>query len=304
MKIGMKNYLKLMRIKHYIKNFLIFLPLIFNGNLFNKNMFLVTFLGFISFSLLASTIYIFNDLYDYENDRKHPLKRNRPIASGKVSKEKAKLLIILLLILSFGLVYVIYSLNMISKTSFLVSILIMITYFLINIMYSIKMKHFPIIDIILLALGFVLRVYFGGSICDIEISSWLNLTVLSFSLYLVIGKRKGELEKNKISRPVLKFYTVDFLDKFMYSFLTLTLVFYSLWCTTSNNNSLTVGGGVYSIFIIIFIVMKYSLNIENTQNEYLSDPVEVLLHDKVLIIAILIYFVYMGGILYGKYLGL
>ena len=242
----MKNYLKLMRVKHYIKNFLIFLPLIFNGNLFNKNMFLSTCLGFVSFSLLASTIYIFNDLFDYENDRKHPLKKNRPIASGKISKEKAKLLILVLLILSFGLICGMYLLNFINKTSFLLSLVVMVLYFFINIMYSIKMKHLPIIDIILLALGFVLRVYFGGSICNIEISSWLNLTVLSFSLYLVIGKRKGELEKNKVSRPVLKYYTVDFLDKFMYSFLTLTLVFYSLWCV--NNLENTVAGGGYIVF--------------------------------------------------------
>ena len=297
----MKNYLKLMRVKHYIKNFLIFLPLIFNGNLFNKNMFFVTCLGFISFSFLASTIYIFNDLYDYENDKKHPLKKNRPIASGKVSKGEAKLLIVILLILAFSLIFGMNILNMIDKKAFLLSLMIMVLYFFINIMYSIKMKHLPIIDIILLALGFVLRVYFGGSICDIEISSWLNLTVLSFSLYLVIGKRKGELEKNKASRPVLKYYTVDFLDKFMYSFLTLTLVFYSLWCISTVN---TGNCGIYSIFIIIFIVMKYSLNIENSQNEYLSDPVEVLFHDKILILAIILYFIYMGGILYGKYLGL
>ena len=243
----MKNYLKLMRVKHYIKNFLIFLPLIFNGNLFNKNMFLSTCLGFVSFSLLASTIYIFNDLFDYENDRKHPLKKNRPIASGKISKEKAKLLILVLLILSFGLIYGMYLLNFINKTSFLLSLVVMVLYFFINIMYSIKMKHLPIIDIILLALGFVLRVYFGGSICNIEISSWLNLTVLSFSLYLVIGKRKGELEKNKVSRPVLKYYTVDFLDKFMYSFLTLTLVFYSLWCVNNLENTIAWGGG-YIVF--------------------------------------------------------
>ena len=292
----MKKYLKLMRVKHYIKNFLIFLPLIFNGNLFNGKLFFITFIGFISFSLLASSIYIFNDLYDYENDCKHPLKKNRPIASGEVSKATAKQLLLILVLLSFCIPLVLYLLNYINQKSLIASLIILSIYFIINILYSIKMKHIPIIDIILLALGFILRVYFGGSLGNIEISSWLNLTILSFSLYLVIGKRKGELAKNKKSRPVLKYYTLEFLDKFMYTFLTLTLVFYSLWC---QNLSTVNSYAIYSIIFIIFIVMKYSLNIEDDNNDYLSDPVEVLLHDKILIIAIIVYFGYMGGILYG-----
>lgn len=295
----MKKYLKLMRVRHYIKNFLIFLPLIFSGNLLNKYLFLITLGGGLSFSLLASSIYIFNDLLDYENDKLHPKKKFRPIASGEIPKGKAKILLVLLLLSSFLIIINLFHCHLINKSAFFESLIILIIYFLINIFYSLKIKHLPILDIIFLALGFVLRVYFGGSLNSIKISSWLYLTVLSFSLYLVIGKRKGELEKNKNSRPVLKYYTVEYLDKFMYSFLTLTLVFYSLWCTSSKLNAYA----VYSIFIIIFIVMKYSLNIEG-KNEYLSDPVEVLLHDKILILAIIIYFGYMGGVLYGKYLGL
>ena len=305
----MINYLKLMRIKHYIKNGLIFLPLLFSGNLFNSSMFGLTCIAFVSFSLLASAIYVFNDIFDYEKDKLHPKKKFRPIASGKISKQNAIVFFFILLLISYSIPTILLYSQVITTSVYAKSIIIMLGYLLINILYTVKIKHIPIFDILFLAFGFILRVYFGGVFSNIEISSWLSLTILSFSLYLVLGKRKGELEKNKNSRPVLKYYTVEFLEKFMYSFLTLTLVFYSLWCINASNAS---GGGVsslsnyliYSIFIIIFIIMRYSLNIENKDNEYLSDPVEVLVHDKALLISVLIYFVYMGGILYGKYLGL
>ncbi|MDD3341511.1 MAG: hypothetical protein PHN72_04930 [Bacilli bacterium] len=144
----------------------------------------------------------------------------------------------------------------------------------------------------ILASGFLLRVYFGGVVVDVEISSWLYLTVLSGALYLVIGKRRGELLKNKAdARPVLKYYTKEFLDKFMYLFLALTLVFYSLWCTVGGGNLL-----IYSLLFVIFIVMRYSLIVEG---DSLGDPVDVLFQDKILLVTVLLYGIYMGGVLYG-----
>ena len=184
---------------------------------------------------------------------------------------------------------------MLTSNEFIYSTIIIFIYILINIFYSFYAKHIPILDIIILALGFILRVYFGGSFLNIEISNWLYLTVLSFSLYLVLGKRKGELQKNKdTSRKVLKYYNESYLDKFMHIYLALTLAFYSLWCMNFDNDLL-----LYSIFILIYIVMKYSLDIESNDG-YLSDPVETLLHDKILLISIFIYIIYIGVILYGK----
>ncbi len=299
----MKTYLKLLRVNHYIKNLLIFLPLIFSGNFFNIPMLKITILSFISFCLMASAIYIFNDLLDYEKDRLHPKKKYRPIASDKISKTQAKIIFTVLIILSLLIELSLYWFGKISLNTLIISISLLLLYLIINIFYSILGKHIPILDILLLSFGFILRVFFGGSVTQVTISSWLYLTILSFSLYLVLGKRKGELEKNKdFQRKVLKYYTVPYLEKFMNIYLALTLAFYSLWCATNtivDNNLL-----IYSIFFIIFIVMKYSLNIENTQNEYMGDPVEVVLHDKILLLGILLYAIYMGGILYGKYLGL
>ena len=299
----MKVYLKLLRVKHYIKNLLIFLPLIFNGNFFNMKLLKITFISFLSFCFMASAIYIFNDLLDYEKDKVHPKKKLRPIASDKISKNKAVIILVMLLILAIILQYSLYLFNFVTLKTCLLSITILLVYLIINIFYSIIGKHLPIVDVILLSIGFILRILFGGVVSSIEISSWLYLTIISFSLYLVLGKRKGELEKNKdFSRKVLKYYNVSYLEKFMNIFLSLTLVFYSLWCTsntTVNTNLL-----IYSIFFIIFIVMKYSLNIENSNNEYMGDPVEVVLHDKILLVSIVLYAIYMGGILYGHYLGI
>ena len=283
------------RVKHYIKNLLIFLPLIFSGNFFDFNMLLLTTIEFVVFCFAASTIYIINDIQDYEKDRIHPIKKNRPIASGKIKKSEAKYFVLVLLLLIILIQCSLLHFNMLTINTFIYSTLIVFAYILINIFYSFYAKHIPILDILILAMGFILRVYFGGSFLNIEISNWLYLTVLSFSLYLVLGKRKGELQKSKdTSRKVLKYYNSQFLDKFMHIYLALTLVFYSLWCMNFESDLL-----LYSIFIIIFIVMKYSLDIENT-DAYLSDPVETLLHDKILLISILVYIIYIGVVLYGK----
>lgn len=290
-----RQYLVLLRVKHYIKNLLIFLPLIFSGNLLNCNLLFLTIIEFIAFCIAASSIYIFNDLKDYKKDMLHPIKKNRPIASGKVKKTEAYFLILALILTLILIQITLFLTNLLSISDFIYSTIILFCYIFINIIYSLYAKHIPILDLILLSLGFILRVYFGGSFVNIEISNWLYLTILSFSLYLVLGKRKGELKNNKdLSRNVLKYYTVDYLDKFMHIYLALTLAFYSLWCMNFSNNLL-----LYSIFIVIFIVMRYSLNIENNE-KYLGDPVETLLHDKILLISVFVYALYVGVIIYGK----
>ena len=290
-----KSYLDMMRIKHYIKNLLIFMPLIFSGNFLNSNMLLLTIIEFFSFCLATSTVYIINDLQDCEKDKLHPVKKNRPIACGKIKKNEEKFFALILILLSITIQFLLLSFNMLTIKKLFFSMIIIFAYIFINIFYSIYAKHIPILDILVLALGFIFRVYFGGCFLSIEISNWLYLTVLSFSLYIVLGKRKDELSKNSdTSRKVLKYYNSQFLDKFMYIYLTLTLVFYSLWCMNFENDLL-----LYSIFIIIFIVMKYSLNIENVDG-YMQDPVEILLHDKILLISIFIYLLYIGVVLYGK----
>jgi len=275
----MKDYIKLMRVKHYIKNFIIFLPLLFSGKLFNISNFLNTFLSFIIFSITASSIYIINDIKDKNKDVNHPKKKKRPIASGKISIKNAIIFLIILIIINITAI-------IFSKMN-IKSLCLLLLYFVLNILYSIKLKNYPIIDIVILASGFVIRLLFGASILDIEVSNWLLLTILTISFYMGLGKRRNEINSNKKNtRTVLKFYTNNFLDKNMYMFLAITIVFYSLWSTDplmveKTNNLL-----VWTVPMIMVLCMMYSLDIEKESD---GDPIEVILSDKKLIFVSLLY---------------
>ena len=268
----LKNILKLMRIKHYLKNGLIFLPLIFNSQLFEKEPLLMTFYGFISFCLISSAVYVINDIKDVEKDRMHKIKKNRPIASGAISIKEAILLFIVLTIFSLSI-----NIFIIKKFS---SILLISLYLILNIMYSLGLKNIPIIDVVILVSGFVIRVIYGASIMSIEISKWLYLTVMSGSFFMGFGKRRNEIIKQgNDSRAVLKYYTKDYLDKFMYACLVLTLMFYSLWSVDTSTTAKFGENMIYTIPLVMIIFMKYCLDIEG--NSY-GDPVDVITSDKIL----------------------
>lgn len=268
----LKNILKLMRIKHYLKNGLIFLPLIFNSQLFEKKPLLMTFYGFISFCLISSAVYVINDIKDVEKDRMHKIKKNRPIASGAISIKEAILLFIVLIIFSLSI-----NIFIIKKFS---SILLISLYLILNIMYSLGLKNIPIIDVVILVSGFVIRVIYGASIMSIEISKWLYLTVMSGSFFMGFGKRRNEIIKQgNDSRAVLKYYTKDYLDKFMYACLVLTLMFYSLWSVDTSTTAKFGENMIYTIPLVMIIFMKYCLDIEG--NSY-GDPVDVITSDKIL----------------------
>ena len=202
----MKKYLKLIRVKHWIKNCLIFLPLIFSREI-NKTNIILTILGFISFSLASSIIYIINDIRDKEKDKNHPTKKNRPIAAGTISIPSASTVAGLFSIITIAI------LLYLSTYNHFISIYI-ISYILLNIMYSFGLKNIPLLDVFILALGFLIRVLYGGALINVEVSTWLFLTVLSISFYLGLGKRRNELmAQEKIgnnTRSVLKYYNKEF----------------------------------------------------------------------------------------------
>ena len=150
----------------------------------------------------------------------------------------------------------------------------------------------------ILVSGFLIRIICGAIATDIAISNWLYLTVITLAFYFALGKRRNELKKvgDNTTRKVLKAYSVEFLDKSMYMCLTLANVFYALW--SMDEKTVTLYGSeqlVYTVPIVILITMKYSLNIEGDSD---GDPVEVLVHDKILVVLCLIYFCVMFGFLY------
>lgn len=286
----LKNILKLMRIKHYLKNGLIFLPLIFNSQLFEKKPLLMTFYGFISFCLISSAVYVINDIKDVEKDRMHKIKKNRPIASGAISIKEAILLFIVLIIFSLSI-----NIFIIKEFS---SILLISLYLILNIMYSLGLKNIPIIDVVILVSGFVIRVIYGASITSIEISKWLYLTVMSGSFFMGFGKRRNEIIKQgDNSRAVLKYYTKDYLDKFMYACLVLTLMFYSLWSVDTTTTAKFGENMIYTIPLVMIIFMKYCLDIEG---DSYGDPVDVITSDKILMCMVGVLAVSMYILIYAR----
>ena len=285
----MKQYLKLMRVHHYLKNGLIFLPLLFSGRLFEKAPLLQVICGFAAFCLTASAVYIINDIRDVEHDRSHTKKSKRPIASGAVPVFHAVILCVCLL----GLAAI---MNILSGSSPL-SWLYLCIYLGINVLYSMGLKNIPLLDIAILVTGFVIRVLYGSCISGIALSHWMYLTVISMSFYLGLGKRRNEINKEgETGRKVLRFYNHDFLDKNMYMCLGLTIAFYALWSVDPGTVARPAGQYiVWTVPIIMLICMKYSLNIEGDSH---GDPVDVILGDRTLMALAAVYMVIMFGLIY------
>lgn len=183
----MIKYFRMMRVHHYVKNVLIFLPCFFAGKMGNSVFLKKNLCAFIIFSFATSVVYIINDIKDKEIDKFHPIKKMRPIASGQISVKKA---IETAIILFFGM-FVLFFIEEINFAALGCCLL----YILINLLYSFFGKNIPVLDVVLLGAGYLLRVLFGGCVSYIQVSSWLFLTVMCISFYLGLGKRHGELKK-------------------------------------------------------------------------------------------------------------
>ena len=290
--MNVKNYLKLIRVKHWLKNGLVFLPIFFSINLLNIDYLASCLIAFFVFSFTASIVYVINDMTDIEKDKLHPVKKNRPLASGAVSIIEAKILIALL-----GVGIIVLSYFLYKDTLTLAVIGIPILYLGLNILYSKWLKNIPIVDVVILVSGFVLRVMYGGIVVGVEVSKYLYLMIIFGSFYLGFGKRRNEIIKNgDKSRKVLEMYNKEFLDKNMYVSLALAIVSYTLWCVDPITIERIGNDYIFwTIPILIIILQLYSLNIEGNSH---GDPIEVILADKKLIISIVIYVIMMGGILY------
>ena len=275
------KYLKLFRVKHYVKNFIIFLPIVFSGNMLNIAYFATVLLGFLSFNLMASYVYIVNDIKDVEQDRNHPTKCRRPIASGAISIARARILGFMSLFVSLLLLAF-----LVNRGSNMFIAIYLVAYLLNNVIYTHKLKHIPILDVFSIAIGFVIRVFFGATIINVEVSDLLYLTIIAAAFYMGYGKRRNEIGiTNKAeTRAVLKNYNLQFLDKSMVICATLTIIFYSMWALIMDMESYS--SLVMTVPIILIIMMRYSLIVEGDSD---GDPTEVILGDRLLMGLAVIY---------------
>jgi decaprenyl-phosphate phosphoribosyltransferase len=199
-------YIKLLRPKDWAKNLFLFIPLFFSGELFRGEFYPPLLMGFLAFSFVASSIYIINDYRDIEDDKKHPDKCKRPLASGAVSKQIALVLALALLVSGFIVAFSI-------KEKFL---FVLAIYFALNLAYSFGLKTIPILDIIILAAGFVLRVKAGAVIVGVGLSEWLNIMVFLLALFMAIGKRRDDvllkITSGQDMRKSVKGYNLEYLN--------------------------------------------------------------------------------------------
>lgn len=277
----MPPVLKLLRIHHWIKNGLIFLPLVFGGGLTDVSLFLTASAGALCFCFLASAVYVMNDLADMESDRLHEVKKFRPLAAKTVSEKTAKTLLAVMLFLAFCGTAALHNGT---------AAALLIAYLPINAVYSRGAKKIPILDIALLVSGFVIRLFYGAALIDEEVSPWLYMTVTAMACYLALGKRRNDLLAGE-NKGVLKVYTPAFLDKYMTVCQTLTIAFYALWAMSVSHAA----GMIWTVPLVIVICMKYGLDIETQKY---ADPVDVLLSDKILCGLTALYGLVMLGLLY------
>ena len=203
----MKDIVYLMRPHQWIKNFFIFTPLFFSFS-FNQENIIETIIAFILFSILASSVYVLNDILDKEDDKKHPTKRYRPIASGKVNVKFASIIFGILSFISL-LVAFLENINF---------FFILVIYFILNIFYSLKLKHIVLVDIFVIATGFVLRVFAGSIIIDINPSMWIVLITFLLATFLALAKRRDDVLLSNLgekTRKNIDGYNLEFINASM-----------------------------------------------------------------------------------------
>ncbi|HYK08871.1 MAG TPA: decaprenyl-phosphate phosphoribosyltransferase [Candidatus Eisenbacteria bacterium] len=305
--------LKLMRPKQWIKNFAIFAAIIFSGQLFDPTLFSKVGLAFFAFCATSSAIYIVNDIFDIEKDKIHPFKRFRPLAHGDLSVAYGTVLAVILFIASLFLAHLVSS-------GFVILLLI---YFFMQLSYSIFLKNLAVTDILLLATGYILRVYAGEVATGYHISVWLILTTVALSLFLAVGKRKSELTlisqmptaQIATIRKTLSHYSESLLNVYASIFATSTFIFYSFFTFLENPHGLRIGFSLLlpdflpsyferkwlmiTIVPVVYGLMRYLQDIyEKHEGE---SPEKVLLSDTPLLVTVVVWALLVIGIIY--YLG-
>jgi 4-hydroxybenzoate polyprenyltransferase len=276
-----KALIKTMRPRQWAKNIFIFAALVFDGQLFDPQPFLRTLAGFVFLCLASSTVYLINDIADLEQDRKHPLKRFRPLAAGLLSVNVARSAAILLGLLTLGAGFAL-------RTTFG---LILLTYLLLNIWYSIQLKHIPIIDVLVVAAGFVLRVGSGVTLISVErFSPWLYVCTTLIALFIGFGKRRAEIallaDQSNSHRRVLDGYTLPFLNQLIGIVSSMTIIAYSLYTFSAENlpnnhlMMLTIPFVLYGIFRYLHLI-----HVENAGGA----PEDIVLRDKPLVATVVLW---------------
>jgi 4-hydroxybenzoate polyprenyltransferase len=286
------NYLRLVRVPQWIKNFFVFVPLLFSQHLFDVDYFSTTLFAFVVFCLASSLIYVINDIIDTEADKAHPTKKNRPLPSGLISKRSA---LIVAIVLTAVIVILLPQFNK--------EFLYFVTAFvLLNVLYSFWFKHIVILDVFSIAAGFSIRVLAGAVVISVPISSWLILTTMFISLFLGVMKRHSELilvaeNENAPSRKVLSQYSLNFADQMATVAAAGVIICYALYTVSERTvSAFGTENLIYTTPFVVYGIFRF-MYLEYISNKG-DNTTKIVFSDLQLILTVLIYAITTVSIIY------
>lgn len=268
------RYLFLLRVHHWVKNFFLFIPVFFAGEFFEVDRLIVLAQGFLCFCFVSSAIYILNDYRDIEADKLHPIKKNRPLASGKISPRFAFACIAILLIVGLGWAFML-------KLSFLYMLLL---YILINVSYSFGLKDIALVDVFLISCGFLIRTVSGGLLAGVAVSQWLIIMVFLLSLMLAFAKRRDDLVRagtGKILRKSSRHYSMEYLHICLSLIAGVTMVCYLMYTFSEEVKDRL--GENYLSFTSLFVFAGILRYLQITMlNQHEGSPTRIFLTDRII----------------------
>lgn len=280
-----KHYLQLMRIHQWVKNFFIFLPLLFSFKMDHISLLIADLWAFVGFCVIVSSIYIINDWNDIATDRLHPEKRNRPLASGAINKKEALLMILSLVAVSLS-VYIFVLGNYIALA-------LLVSYFILNIFYSLRLKHIPVIDISIVAIGFVIRIFIGGVVTDTPLSRWIVVMTFLLAIFLALGKRRDDVviyeETGDKVRKNVDGYNIPFLNVAIVVVAAVMMVAYIMY-TISPEVTERNGDNLYLTSFFVFVGLFRYLQIIFVEDKS-GNPTLIFLKDNFIRIIIILWII-------------
>lgn len=287
------EYITILRPKDWAKNLFLLLPIFFGGELFQWQKYGALLGGILAFSCIASSIYIINDYRDIEYDRKHHQKKNRPLASGAVSKRAAIALCLLLILAGFGIAALI-------RTKF---VFVLGIYFLLNLGYSFGLKNIPILDIFIVAIGFVLRVKGGAVIVYVGLSEWLTIMVFLLALFMAIGKRRDDvlltLQSGTNMRKSIEGYNLELIN--VLTALVCAVIIVSYFMYTMSPEVLRRLGTYRLYYTCVFVLAGIMRYLQIIFVQATSDsPTKILYRDRFIQATIILWIFSFYIILYTK----
>lgn len=272
------NLLKLIRPHQWLKNVFVMLPMFFGGSLLDPSDIRASVVTFFAFSFIASSVYCFNDIIDVEADRRHPVKCKRPIASGAISVRSAWALMALMFLLSVGTVCLLDTYSHVINVG-----LVILIYYILNILYCSKLKQYAIVDVCIIAFGFVLRVLAGGFATDIALSKWLVLMTFLLTLFLSFAKRRDDvLRMNETGEPPRKNtirYNLTFINQAITITASVTLVCYIMYTVSPEVVNRFHSDLLYltSVFVLLGLLRYIQITVVDKRS---GDPTKMMLRDR------------------------